>query len=808
MGTGGARTGVFDGASVQLRQLLESRDWASSAVGPVSTWSPVLRTTVQTALHSRFPTIVSWGQEFIAVYNDAQVPLLGAKHPAALGRAPAEVWPESWPWIAPRMNQVLVDGESLLFHDERQILQRNGYPEECYFTLSQSPLTDIDGRIGGVLTVATETTGKVLSERRLRLVAELAGLSLAGTGRIVDILQAAIGVLATVPESVPFAVAYTAGSAAKPGNAPEPVQVAGYGFDGVSDRAPGALVRDLEARVRSVLASGFPAVVTGLRARGVGVLSPGPLGLLRPEAAVLWPLKVSGRPDPVGALLLGVNPYRPLDPAYEEFFALLGRQLQVMLTEAAAHESEQHRLRLLADLDRAKTEFYQNVSHELRTPLTLLLAPLQDLQTAIGQGEPPRADDVELAVRAASRMRTMVDGLLDVSGAAPGALTPDNRICDLSTLTADTVSMFRSTAQHAGLALSVQLPEGRTVAKLDPSMWSTIVTNLVANAVKYTVNGKVEIRLEPSSDDAVLTVSDTGVGISAEDRVRVFQRFHRGASGGVADGAGIGLSLVADLVRALNGRIDLDSTPGRGTTVTVTVPLAPERTSSTTEAPQTPGATWDGPRVLVVEDDTDLRGYLTRLLTNDGWQVISAPDGETALKLARSADAIPDLVVTDVMLPGLSGLQVVDELRRAPDTGRLPIIVVTGRGGTAAAAEGLAAGADDYITKPFSSSELLARVRAAHELHRMREAAVDDAQNRAEQIRGALDSNRVIGTATGIVMATYRLTADHAFRLLQLHSQNSNTKLRDVAAQVVDNRALRMRPTDIDDLLIRVATKR
>jgi DNA-binding response OmpR family regulator len=212
--------------------------------------------------------------------------------------------------------------------------------------------------------------------------------------------------------------------------------------------------------------------------------------------------------------------------------------------------------------------------------------------------------------------------------------------------------------------------------------------------------------------------------------------------------------------------------------------------------------------VLVVEDDTDLRTYLTRLLIGDGWQVHAVPDAESALTTVTDpATLAPDVVVTDIVLPGRDGLELVRDLRANPRTSRLPVIVLTARGGPQAAAAGLAAGADDYLTKPFTSTELLARIRANHELHQLREHAVDAAENKADQIRNALESNRVIGTATGILMGKYRLTAAQGFALLVAGSQHTNRKLRDLAAEVADTQALPFRPTLTDELLTRTAQK-
>ena len=211
---------------------------------------------------------------------------------------------------------------------------------------------------------------------------------------------------------------------------------------------------------------------------------------------------------------------------------------------------------------------------------------------------------------------------------------------------------------------------------------------------------------------------------------------------------------------------------------------------------------------MVVEDDADLRAYLIRMLTVDGWDVTPVADAETALRLllAESSGPATDMVLTDVMLPGRSGLELVAELRAARATSRLPLIVLTARGGADAAAEGLAVGADDYITKPFRSRELLARVRSSMEMHRVREGAVDNAEARARQVRDALESNRTIGTAVGVLMTTYRLSAQQGFQLLVKASQDHNRKLRDLAGQVVSAGKLPFRPTDTDNLILKVTS--
>jgi signal transduction histidine kinase len=236
-------------------------------------------------------------------------------------------------------------------------------------------------------------------------------------------------------------------------------------------------------------------------------LLPGPLGPLTPDAAVVLPLTVSGRPDPIGVLAIGVNPYRPLNDEYRAFFALVGRQVRVALGDTVAYQVERLRGQVLADLDHAKTEFFQNVSHELRTPLSVLLAPLQNLMATAGDRPATEQQDLQAAVRAAQRLNTMVDALLDFTGAEARTLRPDRQLSDLNVLTTQTASMFRAAAEHAGLTFTVDVPDGPVTVAVDRGMWATIVTNLVSNAVKYTHHGSIRIGLTVTETDAVLTVN-------------------------------------------------------------------------------------------------------------------------------------------------------------------------------------------------------------------------------------------------------------------------------------------------------------
>ena len=251
----------------------------------------------------------------------------------------------------------------------------------------------------------------------------------------------------------------------------------------------------------------------------------------------------------------------------------------------------------------------------------------------------------------------------------------------------------------------------------------------------------------------------------------------------------------------------MQSAPGKGSTFTVRLPLstapageaAPASVSDRlrgqllSDLPQVDdrseeaegdgllAGSSDGRHILVVEDNDDLRRYIVKLLRNDGWQVTEVSDAESAL----AVPSMPNLVLSDVMLPGMDGLALVRMMRTNPDLSRIPVILLTARAGAESAATGLRSGADDYIVKPFEPAELLARLAVHYELSCLRNFALDEAENRSANLELALTSNRQIGAAIGILMAVHKLTSEGAFALLREVSNKRNRSLRDVADQVV-----------------------
>ena len=417
----------------------------------------------------------------------------------------------------------------------------------------------------------------------------------------------------------------------------------------------------------------------------------------------------------------------------------------------------------LAELDRAKTAFFSNVSHELRTPLTLLLGPLEEAIVNDGVPDPVR-ERLELAQRNAVRLQRLVNSLLDFSRIEAGRAHAYYESTDLAALTRDLASTFRSAMERAGLGFTVDCPPFGEPVFVDREMWEKIVLNLLSNAFKFTLDGQVAVRLRPAGDDALLEVRDSGSGIPAHELPRLFERFHRveGTRSRTHEGSGIGLALVSELVKLHRGRLEVDSTVGQGSCFRVRIPLGaahlpPERIrggavesalnlasarSFVDEAlrwlPDADGAgaapvqllagdlltpadrrfaSAFGARVLLADDNADMRDYVRELLA-PYYVVETVADGQQALAAARREP--PDLIISDVMMPNLDGFGLLAAVR-ADDTLRsVPVVLLSARAGQEARIEGLDSGADDYLIKPFSARELLARLGSLLELRRMR----------------------------------------------------------------------------------------
>lgn len=765
---------VFPGKS-ELALRMRELDWSTTPLGPVDGWTQSLRTSVSTCLDCAFGIILWWGPKLAVLYNDEYRAFLSAeKHPALLGQPGSVMWAEIWDTIEPMLRQVMERGEATRSRDLMLHIVRAGYPEEAYFSFSYSPIRDDDGSIGGVFCPVIETTDKVIGERRLRTLRDLAA-ECKGAESEHEVFASAARVLAANPCDIPFALIYRVnkgGSAAQLEKA--------IGIEAGLAAAPRSVAwsdaGDDPWSLSAVARSGQPQVLTDLRRFGDGL----PTGAWKvaPHSAIVLPVSRPGVTEPHAILVAAISPMRALDEPYRTFFGLVATQIASGLADAEALEEQRRRAAALAEIDRAKTVFFSNVSHEFRTPLTLMLAPLEDM-LARGDLSPHAMAELEVMRRNGRRLLKLVNTLLDFSRIEAGRVQASYEPLDLPALTAELASTFRSAVEKVGLQLIVDCPPlpAEDPVFVDREMWEKVVLNLISNAFKFTYEGTITVGLHESRDGrgVELTVSDTGTGIPPEATPRVFERFYRvdNARGRTHEGSGIGLALVHELIRLHGGTVRVDSELGRGSTFTVwlprgcahlpsdrvhapppapaTTPLgaqsfveeaerwlqpehAPLSRDSAEEAAWTLAASDDlaGVTVVVADDNADMLEYLDRLLSRR-FRVITVRDGEAALAAIRRER--PELVITDIMMPRLDGFGLLRALRTDPATQTLPVIVLSARAGEEAKVEGLQAGADVYMLKPFTARELTARVEAAIRLARLRHEAEDALRNRTEQFR-------------------------------------------------------------------------
>ena len=707
----GPEGGELFAAGGEAGRLMAALDWAATPVGPVTTWPASLRFAVRTVLVSRFPMVLTWGPEFTQFYNDAYAPLIGAQHPA-IGDDIRKTLAAGWGVLGPPIAHAMTTLESSWFPALQLLLERAGYREETYFTVTHAPAFGDDGDVAGMHAVCYEVTGEVIGGRRQRLLHQL---SVAG-GSVGDEQETVAAMCATLsgdPLDVPFAAVYLTG--------PDGQLRLSAAIGASPDELPPVVGPD---------AAEVSALVRGLDLTG------GPWADPVREADIL-PLEVGRSGELLGVLVVGRSPNLALDEDHRSFHELMAGQFAGAVATSRAFEAERRRAEALADLDRAKTTFFSDVSHELRTPLTLLLGPLRDVLHDPAQPLPDEVrEQLDLAMRNGQRLQRLVNDLLDVASIEAGRAEPARVATDLATFTAELAGIFRAATERAGLRLTVDCPPLLRPVHVDPRMWEKVVVNLLANAVKYTFVGGIHVALHGVEDGVVLTVSDTGVGIAADELPQLFQRFHRvaGATARTREGTGIGLALVHELAALHGGTVSVASEPGSGSTFTVCVPFgepdlaaeAAARAVIPSEAARGEAASWEedtsrpgeaqtgAPRgsVLVVDDNADMRAYLTRLL-GPHWTVRTTANGEEAL--AAVAERQPDLVLTDVMMPRVDGFELLRRLRADRATRDIPVIMLTARAGQEAPVEGLHAGADDYLAKPFRTEELLARVRVVLE---------------------------------------------------------------------------------------------
>jgi PAS domain S-box-containing protein len=743
----------------EMGALMRSHDWQATPLGPPEHWPQSLKTAIRIMLTSRQPIWIGWGKELTFFYNDPYKAIIGGKHPWALGRPTRMVWSEIWGDIEPLLETALTGIEGTFVEEKLLIMERNGYPEETYYTFSYSPVPDDDGTTGGIICANSDDTDRVLGERQLSLLRELAA-SVIDARTWLQACEASIQALGTNPHDVPFALLYLRETDS------DYSLVAHCGIDAGHPAAPPVLrLRDNTQWPIDAFMSRSEIVEVQDLAQRFGNGLPTGAWTRQPTHAALLPIVPPGEEGHEGVLIVGLNPWRLFDDGYRRFLTLVAGQIASAIGYAEAYEQERERAAVLEELDRAKTTFFSNISHEFRTPLTLMLGPLEELLSRPAlQAKEDRAL-VEITHRNGLRLLRLVNALLDFSRIEAGRVDMQLAATELASFTGELSSLFRSTIERAGLELVVECPPLARPVMVDREMWEKVILNLMSNAFKFTPSGKITVAVQACGSETVeIKISDTGIGVPEHELPRLFERFHRvaGAQGRSIEGSGIGLALVHELVKMQGGTIRVTSQWGAGTTFTITMPFAAaEREGADFEPRKQPGASIDAheyvesaqrwlvdlddhdestarslndasreelpramirdaaaPTVLVADDNADLRDYMRRILSTAGYVVTLAADGQQALEIAQ-ADA-PDLIVSDVMMPRLDGFGLLRALRADAALAETPVLLLSARAGEEAKVDGLQAGAEDYLVKPFSAREMLARVASNLQLARLR----------------------------------------------------------------------------------------
>ncbi len=695
-------------------ELIRSINWAKTSIGSQEAWPQSLRSALSICINSNFPIAIYWGPDLVLMYNEAWSPIPGSKHPWAFGKTAIEVWPEIWSDIEPQFQKAFsgVPGGS---KDALLPMQRHGYTEECYFDFTFTPIYGESGKVEGIFNAVIETTYRVINERRANVLQKLVE-RIGGVPTSIEVFEKTAEVLGEAKADVPFFFIYELlpqgpSIVSHPPSVQIPFEY--WGVEEVASQGSVKLIEDVGKYFRSVPDGIWPEP---------------------PTEAIAFPVK--GNDGHVSAVIVaGASARRKIDKDYRSFYESLSNVISAEIITLQSLAEERERAESLAQIDKAKTAFFSNISHEFRTPLTLMLSPLEELLSDGQNLSVAQKENLQTSLRNTLRLQKLVNMLLDFSRIEAGKMDANFQSVDIAKMTQDLASSFRSAIESAGIEYNVSIKSVNREISIDVDMWEKIVLNLISNAFKYTEKGRIQVELATQGENILFKVSDTGIGISEENQSKIFERFYRVNNGGgrSQEGTGIGLSLVKELVLLHQGNITITSELGKGSTFTVAIPLkkkdvidlprasngnlmSAKHNAFVDEAKKwkiQPGkiaaqsASKNRPSIVVADDNSDMREYIVRILGHD-YHIHEASNGEDAYAIAQQTH--PDLIISDIMMPKLDGFGLLKKLRSNFQTKTIPLIFLSARAGDEAKVEGIQAGADDYLVKPFSSKELLARV--------------------------------------------------------------------------------------------------
>jgi signal transduction histidine kinase len=687
--TGGIHGGGACGEAVR------AIDWSKTSLGPQSAWSPRLVATANLVLASRHPMMLFWGPDHVQLYNDAFIPSVGpGKHPGALGLRGQECWPEAWGTLGP-----LLEGARRGIQGWREDhlipIVRDGRLEDAFWTYSCSPAFEDDGSVGGALVVCTETTSRILAERRGRTLRALSS-RLGAVTEPSGVTRAALEGLRDATADIPFIVAYEIDPA------------------GTTTRLETTLPEETEllrlvdeaAEARRLLPRSNPIAIP-----------PVPL----PDARCPTPVtRVFFTAVHTESLAFGVSPRLPFDAEYQGFLEHVCETIHHVRVRVEANlaraKAESQRVELLLAAEaasRAKDEFLAMLGHELRNPL----APITTALHLMKLKEPNAlVREREIIARQASHLVKLVDDLLDVARVARGKVSLNRTRVPLHDVIARAVETASPLFEQKRHVLEVDVPTKDLDVDADAIRLGQVFANLLTNAAKYTEpGGRILVHAERNDDVVVVRIEDNGVGIPPDQRPHLFDAFFQGprAPDRAQGGLGLGLALVKSFVTLHGGSVSASSREGGGSVFEVHLQALAneeERTVETSDAIANPTAhTTDKGRVLLVDDSDDILELIASLLRHEGYEVMAAHDAPSALRVAQTF--WPTVAVLDIGLPAMDGYELAQHLREALGDRAPRLIAMTGYGQEADRERARRAGFSAHLVKPVDPLELLARVR-------------------------------------------------------------------------------------------------
>jgi signal transduction histidine kinase len=647
-----------------MARLMREKDWSATAAGAPQQWPQSLRMVVNLMLGSAFPMFVAWGPQLAQLYNDSYARILGAKHPASLGRPLLEVWAEISAAIAPLAESALRGDSQYLENLPLRMTRGRGGEEDTWFTFSYSPVQDDDGKIAGMFCACIETTQTVLVERQLRAREEW---------------------LQTLFDQAPGFAAVLRGS------------------EHVFEKVNGAYQQITGNRplLGKTVAQALPEAVE----QGFGSLLDGVFSTGEPFVGRSVPVTLNQGPD--------VAPYEAfIDFMYQPLKDPAG---QVEGIFVQGHDvTEQHRaLQAVRDADRQKDEFLATLAHELRNPLAPMRTAVH-LLDAPGASVQARQRATAVISRQVSHMSRLLDDLIDIARITQRRLVLRKELVTAGSVVEAAMEAARplADAKRHALVATVEAPQPQLFA--DPVRLAQVLSNLLNNASKYTdVGGRISFDVRRDGPWIEFAVADTGIGLARESIGKVFDMFaqEQSALDRSEGGLGIGLALVKGLVELHGGDVAASSEGlGQGSRFIVRLP-APDFALEAGGGPAhaaVPAARGRGLSVLLADDNRDAADVLAELLGMEGHTVHTAQNGHEAYDMA--ARLRPDVLVLDIGMPGLNGYEVAARVRAQPWGGAPFLVAATGWGQEEDRRKALAAGFDHHLTKPFDPGQLLALI--------------------------------------------------------------------------------------------------